>query len=267
MCAVSKPRRGVKLLLTGLAGILAYWALQAVAVSQTGNPQAPGAVDPVREILPIFEQACYACHGPKQQMGGLRLDSKAAALAGGQSGKVILPGDSANSLIVKRLTGAGGLAQMPMGGAPLPPEKIDRIKKWIDSGAAWLESAPDSAVTSAEVQARKHWAFIAPVRPTVPAPKRAGWVRNPIDAFILARLERQNLQPSPEAGGATLLRRLSLDLIGLPPTSAELDAFLADQSANAYEKQVDRLLASPHYGERWGRVWLDAARYADSNGY
>src|SRR5439155_22428456 len=137
---------GVKLLFTGLAAILAYSALQ-LAASQSE--------DPIREIQSILAQSCYACHGSKVQMGGLRLDDKAAALAGGKSGKVILPGDSANSLIVKRITGAGGLERMPMGGAPLPPEKIDRIKKWIDSGAAWPESAPDSAITFAAVLARK----------------------------------------------------------------------------------------------------------------
>src|SRR5438552_6319038 len=173
MCVASKPRRGVTLLLTGLGGMLAYSALEALAAGQSE--------DPVREIQPILAQSCYACHGSTVQMGGLRLDDKAAAFAGGRSGKVILPGDSANSLIVKRITGAAGLERMPMGGAPLPPEKIDRIKKWIDSGAAW----PDSAVTSAAAEVRKHWAFIAPVRPAVPRPSRPGWVRNPIDAFVL----------------------------------------------------------------------------------
>ena len=114
---------------------------------------------------------------------------------------------------------------------------------------------------------KPHWAFIPPVRPHIPQVSRTAWVRNPIDAFILARLDKEGLKPSPEADRATLLRRLSLDLIGLPPTPAEVDAFLADPSPNAYEKQVDRLLASPHYGERWARIWLDAARYADSDGY
>ena len=114
---------------------------------------------------------------------------------------------------------------------------------------------------------KQHWAFIAPQRPAVPSASKANWVRDPIDNFILARLDRDSLAPSPEADRTTLLRRLSLDLTGLPPTIAEVDAFLADKSANAYEKQVDRLLASPHYGERWARMWLDAARYADSNGF
>src|SRR3989442_7123746 len=123
------------------------------------------------------------------------------------------------------------------------------------------------ALVSTHAQEQQHWAFIAPKRPATPAVSKPAWVRNPIDAFILARLDREGLQPSVEADRSTLLRRLSLDLIGLPPTVSEVDGFLADKSANAYEKQVDRLLASPHYGERWGRIWLDAARYADSNGY
>ena len=203
-----------------------------------------GGADDARAVL---AESCYGCHGEKVQLGGLRLDTKAAAM------RAITPGDAAGSLIVKRITGAGGQPRMPMGGAALSADKIDRIRKWIDSGAAWPEGAAAAP--------KKHWAFIPPVRPAVPRPG------HPIDAFVQARLEREGLKPSPEADRATLLRRLSLDLTGLPPTPQELDAFLADKSANAYEKQVDRLLASPHYGERWGRIWLDAARYADSNGY
>jgi hypothetical protein len=180
-------------------------------------------------------------------LGGLRLDTKAAAM------RAITPGDAAGSLIVKRITGAGGLPRMPMGGAALSADQIDRIRKWIDGGAVWPEG------TAAPLQ--KHWAFVPPVRPAVPRPG------HPIDAFVQARLQRDGLNPSAEADRTTLLRRLSLDLTGLPPTIQELDAFLADKSATAYEKQVERLLSSPHYGERWGRIWLDGARYADSNGY
>ena len=134
---------------------------------------------------------------------------------------------------------------------PLTSAEVARLKQWVAEGGSY----------------RQHWAFIAPVRPPVAQVGRPEWVRNPIDAFILARLEKEGLKPSPEADKATLLRRLSLDLIGLPPTPKELDAFLADNSPDAYERQVDRLIGSPHYGERWGRIWLDAARYADSDGY
>jgi hypothetical protein len=206
-----------------------------------------GEVDFARQIQPIFAESCYGCHGPKVQMAGLRLD--------------IRPDSKINGLIVSRLTTGDARARMPLGGAPLATEKIDLIRKWIEGGAAW----PDTAVTT--TAAKKHWAFTTPVRPATPRIAQGDWVRTPIDAFVGKALEHAGLQPSPEADRATLLRRLSLDLIGLPPSPAELDAFLADGSPSAYEKQVDRLLASPHYGERWARVWLDAARYADSNGY
>jgi hypothetical protein len=151
---------------------------------------------------------------------------------------------------------------MPMGGKPLPDAQIELIKNWINQGAYW----PD-ATTAKSGEVKKHWAFVAPVRPPLPRVLPPGWVKNPIASFVLARLEKEKLKPSPPADRVTLLRRLSLDLIGLPPTPEEVDAFVADQSENAYAKQVDRLLRSPHYGERWGRVWLDAARYADSNGF
>ncbi len=251
----SHPRSRVRAAILISAGSL---GLALVASSQTEAPK----VDFARDIQPIFADSCYGCHGPKSQLGGLRLDDRAAALAGGQSGKVILPGDPAGSLILKRIAGEGGLTRMPMGGKPLPPDRVDLLRQWIDSGAHWPETtaAPVAAV-------KRHWAFIPPVRPAVPHPSRADWVRTPVDAFILARLDRENLKPSSESDRAILLRRLSLDLIGLPPTPQELDAFLADRSPTAYEKQVDRLLASPHYGERWARIWLDGARYADSNGY
>ncbi len=199
-----------------------------------------------REAQAILAESCYGCHGPGQQMGGLRLDTGAQQSRHSRH--------SADSLLIKRITGADGLARMPMGAPALSADKIATLAKWIDAGAVLPAPA-------------RHWAFIPPVRPAVPSASRADWVRNPIDAFLLARLDREGLKPSPEADRATLLRRVSLDLTGLPPTPAELDAFLADRSPNAYEKQVDRLLASPHYGERWARIWLDAARYADSNGY
>jgi mono/diheme cytochrome c family protein len=216
------------------------------------------AADFAKDVQPIFESSCYACHGEKLQMGGLRLDSKKLALTGGKSGAVIEPGKAADSLLYRRVAGIGDQPRMPMGGKPLDPAQLALIRDWIDRGASW----PDGAVESG-----KHWAFISPKRPALPKVARANGTANPIDRFILARLEKEGLAPSPQADRVTLLRRLSLDLIGLPPTIQEVDAFLADKSRNAYEKQVDRLLGSPHYGERWGRIWLDAARYADSNGF
>jgi hypothetical protein len=196
------------------------------------------------------------------QMSGLRLDGKISAQAGGQNGKVILPGNAASSPLYQRVAGIGQLERMPMGGKPLPAAEISLIWRWIDEGAEW----PDS-VGSSVVQVDKHWAFLPPRPLSVPALQDREWPRNPIDSFVLARLEKEGFRPSPHADKITLLRRLSLDLIGLPPTIEEVDDFLRDKSPQAYEKQVERLLASPHYGERWGRQWLDAARYADSNGY
>jgi cytochrome c553 len=221
----------------GSCGALAI-ALYGIASAQDEALQ--------RNAQAILAESCYACHGPGQQMAKLRLDTDAA--------KVVVSGNSSTSTLIQRVSGAGGKPRMPLGAAPLSDEKIAVLSRWIDAGARL--PAP-----------RKHWAFVPPVRPLLPRTNdpRAG--RNPIDAFITARLEREALKPSPEADRATLLRRVSLDLIGLPPTPAELDAFLADKSPDAYSKQVDRLLASPRYGERWARVWLDGARYADSNGY
>jgi hypothetical protein len=227
---------------------------------------APAArtVDFAKDVQPILANSCYECHGPEKQKGGLRLDEKAAALKGGDTGPAVVPGKSAESLLIQAVAGTkADLARMPKKRDPLTAEQIGLLRAWIDQGAQW----PEAVATSKRKDWRKHWAFKAPVRPPLPAVKRADWVRNPIDAFILARLERERLKPSPEADRVTLLRRLSLDLIGLPPTIAEVDAFLTDHSDGAYEKQVERLLASPHYGERWGRQWLDAARYADSDGF
>jgi mono/diheme cytochrome c family protein len=244
-----------------IAGAALLVLVPNLRVAAFQNPE-PRKVDFATEVFPIFEKSCGNCHGPKMRMSGLRLDAKSTAFAGGQSGKDIIPGKSGESPLYLRVAGLGGLVQMPMGGKPLDPAQIATIKAWIDQGAEW----PDSVGSQVEA-VKKHWAFIPPVRPQLPAISNSKWVSNPIDAFILARLDREQLTPSPEADRVTLLRRLSLDLIGLPPTPAEVDAFVNDQSRDAYQKQVERLLASPHYGEKWGRTWLDAARYADSDGF
>ncbi|HYZ86227.1 MAG TPA: PSD1 and planctomycete cytochrome C domain-containing protein, partial [Bryobacteraceae bacterium] len=229
------------------------WASFALAALGSVSSAPIFAVDFTKEVRPILERSCYGCHGPKAQMGGLRLDAKSGA------GKTVVPGDHAASVLYQRIAGIGDQARMPMGAKPLSAVEIALIKEWIDAGAVWPDSAGEVAA-----KVKKHWAFEAPTRPAVPAVKAA---TTPIDAFILASLEKEGLKPSPEASRETLLRRLSLDLIGLPPTPADVDAFIADKSENAYQKQVERLLASPHYGERWARIWLDAARYADSDGY
>ena len=225
-------------------------------------PAAKRSVDFVKDIQPIFSANCFQCHGATKQEAQFRLDSKDLALKGGELGPVIVPGKSAESLLIHAVAGVKPDLVMPKKGDRLSAEQIGLLRAWIDQGAIW----PDSA--SVKVQdKRNHWAFKAPTRPSPPIVKQKNWVQNPIDAFVLARLEREKFKPSPVAERSTLIRRLSLDLIGLPPTIKEVEDFVADRSPDAYQRVVERFLASPHYGERWGRHWLDAARYADTNGY
>jgi len=250
-----------------IAAILAdctFTALVEAADLPKLPPPANRKVDFTKDIQPILAKTCYECHGPDKQKGGLRLDQKDAAVKGGDTGPLLVTGKSAESLLIQVVTGTKeDIAQMPKKRDPLSEEQVGILRAWIDQGADWPET---NAITKRK-DWRKHWAFIAPVKPNIPQVKNARWARNPIDAFIAEHLEKEKLQPSPEADKVTLLRRLSLDLTGLPPTIEEADAFLADKRSDAYEKQVERLLASPHYGERWGRQWLDGARYADSDGF
>ncbi|KAF0179370.1 MAG: cytochrome c553 [Limisphaerales bacterium] len=234
-------------------------AIGTLAASAAALVAAP--VDYVREIQPLLAQNCYQCHGATQPKHGLRLDTAALALKGGQAGPAIKPGKSSDSLLVQVISGTHkDLARMPYKKPPLSAAQIALVRRWIDEGA----KAPANEVPGSKA----HWAFVAPKRPAVPTiGNRQSAIAHPIDAFIRARLAKEKLTPSPEADRPTLIRRLSLDLLGLPPKPADVDAFVNDQSPDAYEKLVERLLASPHYGERWGRWWLDVARYADSNGY
>jgi len=227
-------------------------------------PAATRPVDFAKDIEPIFANNCYSCHGPKKQESALRLSVKADALKGGDEygAKAIVPGKSSESVLVQAVAHTHSDLKMPKKGERLTAEQVGLLRAWIDQGAVW----PEATVVQAR-DPKNHWAFKSPERPQTPAVKDGKWVRSPVDSFILAKLESEKLKPSSEADRVTLLRRLSLDLIGLPPSIAEVDAFLADKSKDAYERQVERLLASPHYGERWGRHWLDAARYADSDGY
>jgi mono/diheme cytochrome c family protein len=236
----------------------------ALLLAQSGAQAQQAPVDFVRDIQPIFQTSCAPCHTGEKPKGELRLDNKTLALKGGISGAVIIPGNSRGSRLMQRILGEGGEKRMPLNREPLSAEQIELIRRWIDAGATWPDGSPGSDL---QAQISKHWAWIAPVRPPVPPVKNKSWATNAIDQFILARLEKETLAPSPEADKITLLRRLSLDLTGLPPTPEEADAFLKDKSPQAYTRQVERLLASKHYGERWGRQWLDAARYADSDGY
>jgi len=226
-------------------------------------PARAADIDFQRDIQPIFAKHCYSCHGSEKQKGGLRLDVKSAAVHGGDIGPAWVIGKIEESELIKRVRGDDPEDIMPPKGDPLTKDQIALLSNWIATGATWPEGDGD------KLQRRKsdHWSFQPIVRPALPMVKDASWPRNAIDHFILHRLEKENLKPSPEADRYTLIRRLYLDLLGLLPTPAEADAFVKDTSADAYEKLVDRLLASPHYGERWGRHWLDQARYADSNGY
>jgi hypothetical protein len=213
----------------------------------------PGRVDFRKEILPILSDNCFLCHGPDggTRKADLRLDTKEGALRTAEP--VIVPGKSAESELFRRVASSEADEVMPprKSGKVLTPQQIELVKKWIDQGAKW----------------NKHWAFEPPRRPATPSVKERDWPRNPIDAFVLARLESEKLAHSPAAGKATLIRRVYLDLAGLPPSPAEVDRFLADGAPDAYEKLVDRLLGSPAYGERMAMDWLDGARYADTNGY
>jgi hypothetical protein len=248
------------IVLCGVAVVL----LAARGFESSGQVAPGGArVDFRREVEPLLEQACRQCHGVKKAAGQLRLDVKAAAFRGGISGALIVPGRGRESLLIRRILGEGGQARMPMGGEPLSPAQVELLTRWIDEGAEW----PDDGTVAAVAEPPRHWAYVAPVQVALPAVKSRGEVRNPIDNFVLARLEQEGLGFSAPASKVALLRRVYLDLIGLPPTPAEVEAFLADGAPDAYEKLVDRLLASRHYGERWARPWLDLARYADSHGY
>lgn len=222
-------------------------------------------VDFVTDVQPILSVACYECHGPDAQEAGLRLDVRAMALAGADSGPVIVPGNSAQSRLIHLAAGldheTGRMPPEDFGDA-LTGEQISLLRSWIDRGAEWPDDADGGTRRTSD-----HWSFQAIAKTEPPIVNNVTWVRNPIDAFIAAELEHEDVTPSPPADRITLLRRVYLDLIGLPPTAPEVTAFVADHRPDAYERVVDHLLASPHYGERWGRHWLDAARYADSDGY
>jgi hypothetical protein len=216
---------------------------------------APPAIDFSRQILPILSETCFACHGPDatQRKAKLRLDTKEGALAELRSGgHAIVPGKASESSLIERITSEDPSERMPppKSRKQLTPQQVAWLRQWIDQGAPWSI----------------HWAWVPPRRPPLPRVADTAWARSPIDAFILARLEAEHWHPSPEASRTTLLRRVTLDLTGLPPTPAEVDAFLADQSPEAYARVVDRLLESPRYGEHMARFWLDASRYGDTHG-
>jgi hypothetical protein len=235
----------------------------AIAVSwprcQAQQPAEAG-IDFARDVQPILAAHCYQCHGAKKQEGGLRLDRKAAALKGGDSyAPAIVPGKSGESALWKFVAQGDADLQMPPDGERLAAAKVEVLKRWIDEGAKW----PDDAAQFAS----RHWSFQPVTRHLLPTVTDPGWGRTPIDRFILARLQKEAILPSAEADPSMLVRRLYFDVIGLPPSPQEASAFIAEKSPDAYERLADRLLASPRYGERWARHWLDVVRFAESNGF
>ena len=231
-------------------------------------PSAPlpdGFVE--REIVPILKQQCGKCHLDGKSKGGLSLSNQQALDEGGDSGPVIDNKTPRNGILAKVLRYDGEMKMPPTG--KLPPQQLEKLMQWIDAGAP-LPSGTKPAPTTQKpgpLDDKSYWAYQRVKSVSVPPVVDKVWVRNPVDAFVLARLEKAGLKPNPEADRRALLRRLSYDLTGLSPTPEEFDAFISDTSADAYEMQVDRLLASPRYGERWGRHWLDVIRYAETNGY
>ena len=236
--------------------IAACLIVSSVATADDANP-----IDFARDIKPILQARCYECHGAETQEAGLRLDFSKRALAGGDSGKAIVAGKSGESPLVHRIAGNDPEKIMPPDGEPLSAEQVTLITAWIDQGASWPESADEAAGIRST-----HWAY-QPLADVAPPLIDDAWIQSPIDAFVLAKLREQGIEPSPAADRRMLIRRLSLDLLGLPPEPEAVEAFVNDSSPDAYENLVDSLLASVHFGERWGRHWLDMARYADSDGY
>jgi len=243
----------------------AAWFLALLLLQAPADPAEPSPEDLQffeTRIRPVLVENCQKCHGPTKQWAGLRLDSRAAQLTGGDTGPAIVPGKPEESLLIKAVKQEDEAFKMPPEGR-LTERQIADLEQWIAKGAVFPKSDPAAASRSRDPN---HWAFQPRAEVQPPAVQHADWVQTPVDQFILQRLEAAGLTPAPEADRATLLRRVTFDLTGLPPTPAELADFLADESGRAYERVVERLLASPAYGERWGRHWLDVARYADSNG-
>ena len=215
------------------------------------------------EVAPILQQRCWSCHGAATQTSGLDLRTPEAMVKGGVRGPALVRGSAKESLIYQRIADKS----MPLGEESLSDTETLIIRAWINAGAQGPKEGLAARASRGSETTESHWAFQAPVRPEIPAVKNAAWVRTPVDAFVLAQIEKEGIQPVAPADRITLLRRAFLDVIGLPPTPEEVEDFLSDRSANAYQKAVGVLLARPQYGERWARHWLDLVRYAESNGY
>jgi hypothetical protein len=250
-------------------------ALVLIFAGAFAGSAAGTAPDFSREVRPLLEKHCFKCHGPEKQKGGLRFDTKEGAFKAGESGdKAIVPGHAKKSRLIKLVSSKDDAERMPSKGAPLSAAQVNLLKRWIDNGAEWSEAvASTSVVARSEMivtdEDRKHWSYLPLKSPPLPAVKRAASVPTPVDRFIIARLAEKKLVPSPPADARKLVRRIYFDLSGLPPTPEQIETFVqahARDSKSAVAFLVDQLLASPHYGERWARHWLDVVRYADSDG-
>jgi len=246
-----------------VTAILITVSIRSISTATELPPAIERKVDFERDVRPLLSKYCWSCHSEKNRESGLRLDSRAAMLIGGDLGKVVVPGKSSESRLIQLVAAVDPKKVMPPEGEGdrLSAESIGILRAWIDQGCTWPET--DTPATTAT----HHWSYRPLQRRPIPAVKHQEWCVNPIDSYVLSMLEQRQISPSPPADKYTQIRRLSLDLTGLLPTIAEVDAFIADDRPASYEELVDRLLDSPHFGERWGRHWLDMARYADSDGY
>jgi mono/diheme cytochrome c family protein len=257
-----------RLLLTGLLLVLAILPVRAEPVREGAQQAAAATRFFETEVWPLFKTHCLGCHGSDKARGGLQLTGRAALLKGGDRGPAVSLDQSEESLLLQAVRQTGELKMPPRG--KLAPEQIDVLSRWVKLGAPWSDgvtTAKRAGPPPVDDRARAFWSFRPVTRPQEPKVKNAAWVKTPIDAFVLAKLEAAGLQPAPPAEKSALLRRLTYDLTGLPPSPEEVEDFIKDTGEHAYEKVVDRLLASPHYGEKWGRHWLDLVRYAETNGY
>ena len=237
--------------------------------SATSHSLQRSSVNFERDIRPLLHARCIECHGPEKQKGGLRLDNKTAAMKGGASGPAIVPGKSAESELIRRVSSADATERMPSKGEPLSAREIALLRAWIDAGAEWPEIEKLATGEAKRAEKATWWSLqpVARVEPPAPTGIPADWAASPIDRFIFAKLAERGLKPNPPADRRSLIRRLTYDLTGLPPSPEEVEAFIKDADLKAYEKLVDRLLASPRYGEQWGRHWLDVVRFGESKGY
>jgi len=249
-----------------IAAVFALGFVLAISISSADdvNPSklslpSNHAVDFTKDIKPIFETQCYKCHGPEKQKSDYRLDIQSSALKGGSIGSAIIPGDSPKSLLLQYVAGTHDEIRMPPKGEMLSSSQVGVLRAWIEQGAKWEAIDATTQITS--------WS-LSQIKPhRIPKVQKKDWVQNPIDSFVLAKLEEKGMTPSAETDRRTLIRRVTFDLTGLPPSPAEVDAFRTDQSPDAYEKVVDRLLASPRYGERWARHWMDVVHFAETHGH